>query len=120
VVCCFSLVEFLNIQLGKPASISVDSHYTVVFFNWEKKSTRAYLCVRVIFPLLFVYSHASSKSFAPVGAERQTNIHKYIYSYIHAHTLFVKQFLETRRVPGLITNSTLHSTSDEDEEEGTN
>ena len=44
---------------------------------------------------------ASSKRFAHVGAERQTNMHTYIHTCIQMHTFCVKQFRETRRVPGL-------------------
>ena len=32
-----------------------------------------------------------------MGAERQTNTHTYVHKY--THTLFVKQFQETRRAP---------------------
>ena len=75
---------------------------------------RAYLCmsaIQALFSLYYLYTgcfQASSKRFAHVGAERQTNItyiHTCIHTYIHTytHTLFIKQFQETRCAPGLKT-----------------
>jgi len=96
---CFSVVEHLKSRLGKLASKSVDVRY-VGFLIEERNPPRgkAYQCISVIYTLLSLHClytgcfHTSNKIFPHVGAERQTNIHTHTYT----HTLFVKQFQETR------------------------
>ena len=90
-------------KLTRKAGLEVCGRLLRLVIDWERNTpSRQSLPVREsnigLFSLNCLYTscfQASSRKFAHVGAERQTNIH----TCIHTHTLFIKQFQETRRTP---------------------
>ena len=88
-------------ELTRKAGFEVRGRLLRPVFDWERntpsrQSLPVHECNISLYCLYTGCFQASSKRFAHVGAERQTNIHTYIHTYVHTYVhTYIHTYIHT-------------------------